>query len=331
MTKSTPAFVSLMLAVALLAGACGGDADVLTVYSGRSEDLVGPVIDRFTEETGIEVAVRYGDSAELATTITVEGADTPADVFFAQDPASLGLVAEEGLFEPLPGDLTERVPDRFRDDEDRWVGTSGRVRVVIVNPELVGDDELPTSIWDMTDPRWEGRLGIAPTNGSFLAFVSAMILDEGEERTLEWLEAIAANDPTDHPGNSPMVEATDLGQQDAGLTNHYYLLRREAELGSVTAENHFLTAGDAGSLVMTAGAGILSDSDDAARFVEFLLDEETQTYFATETFEFPMVDGVDPSPGLPAIDDIPTPDIDLSDLAGALERAVELVAEAGLV
>lgn len=332
MKRSTLTFASIMVVLSLVAAACGGgDEESITVYSGRSEDLVGPVIESFVEETGIEVDVRYGDSAELATTITVEGDETPADVFFAQDPASLGLVADAGLFEALDPEVADLVDARFRDGQDRWVGTSGRIRVVVVNPDLVGDDELPSSVWDLTDPAWSGRLAIAPTNGSFLAFVSAMILDEGEDRTLEWLEAIAANDPVDFPGNSLIVEAVDLGEVDAGLVNHYYLLRREAELGSVTARNHFLTAGDAGSLVMPAGVGVLSSSEAATAFVEHLLSTETQSYFATETFEFPLIDGVEPAPGLPAIDEIDGPDIDLSDLAGVLERAVDLVAEAGLV
>lgn len=329
-TVARPAILLTVLAALALA-ACSGGEEVLTIYSGRSEDLVGPVIDRFEEESGIEVEVRYGDSAELATTLTVEGGQTPADVFFAQDPASLGLVADAELFEALPDGVIGLVPDRFVDGDGLWVGTSGRVRTFVYNPELVGADELPQSIWDLTDPSWSGRLGIAPTNGSFLSFVAAMVLDEGEERTLEWLEAIAANEAVDYPKNSAIVEAVDLAEVDAGLVNHYYLLRRQAELGEVSAANHFIPAGDAGSLVMTAGAGVLSDSDAAIEFIEFLLTDETQEYFAEETFEFPLVAGVEPVEGLPSLEDIATPDIELGDLSSALETAIDLVAQAGLV
>lgn len=320
------------LAIGLLGAACSGGGDgPLTIYSGRSEDLIGPVIEGFTEETGIEVEVRYGDSAELATTLTVEGADSPADVFFAQDPGSLGLVADAGLFQPLPADLLDMVPARFADDGGRWVGTSGRVRVFVYDPRAVDEADLPQTIWDATDARWNGVLGVAPTNGSFLSFVAALILDEGEDRALEWLEAVAANDPVDFPSNSPIVEAVDLAELEAGLVNHYYLLRREAELGAVEAANWFIPAGDAGSLVMTAGAGLISDSDDARAFIEYLLATETQEYFVSETFEYPLVPGIDGPGGLPPIEDVATPDIDLSDLSGALQRAIELVAEAGLV
>ena len=194
--------------------------------------------------------------------------------------------------------------------------------------------ELPQTIDEVTDPRWAGQVGIAPTNGSFLAFVSAMILERGEESTLEWLEALAANDPQEYPGNSPIVAATDTGEIGGGLVNHYYLLRLRAEGEGTNAENWFIPAGDVGSLVMPAGAGILSASNNssaALEFVTFLLTDQAQQYFADETFEFPLTDGAEPAAGLPDIDDIAAPDIDLSELADVLDDATRLVAEAGLV
>lgn len=327
-------FVLVTVLSVLLAG-CSGTSDdsPLVVYSGRTEDLVGPLIDQFESESGIEVDIRYGDSTELAATIRLEGDATPADVFLAQDPASLGAVALADAFTELPSDLVDIVPTRFSDPERRWVGISGRARVVVVNPEALGDTPLPESIWDLTDPQYAG-LGIAPTNGSFLAFVAAMILEDGEARTLEWLEGIAANQPTDYPKNSPIVEAVDSGEIAVGLVNHYYLLRLRAEQGSVVAINHFLTAGDAGSLVMPSGAGILAQSnrpDDAEAFIRFMLGETAQQHFATETFEYPLLDGVAPDPSLTPLDDLITPDIDLSRLAEVLDRATELVTEAGLI
>ncbi len=161
-----------------------------------------------------------------------------------------------------------------------------------------------------------------------------MILTEGEDATLEWLEGIAANSPVDYPKNSPIVAAVDAGEIDAGLVNHYYLFRLIAEQGESAATNYFFPSGDAAALVMPSGAGVLasSDSKDTARqFIEFMLSPAAQEHFATETFEYPLVPGVDGDPRLPAIESIATPDIDLSDLAGALERATELIAEAGLL
>lgn len=308
------------------------DASELVVYSGRSEELIGPLLDRFTDETGIDVSVRYGGSTELATTLLQEGEATDADVFFAQDPASLGAAAP--LMAVLDESILSRVPERFSDADGRWVGTSGRARVVVYDINDVEASELPNSLDELVDPRWNGRMAVAPTNGSFLAFVAAMIVEQGEEYTLDWLERLAANQPIDYPGNSPIVAAVDAREVDLGLVNHYYLLRLQAEGSGTETANHFPSSGDASSLVMPAGVSILEGSDQAEgaqALVEFLLSDSSQEYFATETFEFPLVPGIEIPEGLPDIDGIATPDIDLSDLADQLERATDLVTEAGLL
>ena len=320
------------LAGALLLGACGGGEDPLLIYSGRGEELVGPLIEEFRQSSGLEVEVRYAGSTELASTLLEEGSSTEVDVFFAQDPASLGLASS--LMAELPSEVVSAVPERFRDRDHRWVGVSGRIRTVIYDRDQVQVSDLPHSIDDLLNPRWANMIGVAPTNGSFLAFVAAMILDRGEDATLEWLQDLAALDPLDYPKNSPIVAAADAGEVGLGLVNHYYLLRLQAEGGGKRAANHFLSAGDPGSLVMPSGVAVLANSDqseDAHSFVEFLLSEDSQRYFAERTYEYPLAAGVGPAASLPPIDSIPTPDIDLSDLHTALERATDLVAEAGLL
>ncbi|HSF87144.1 MAG TPA: extracellular solute-binding protein [Acidimicrobiia bacterium] len=325
----------MAVAVAVLATACGGDDATLTIYSGRSEDLVAPLIADFEEASGLDVEVRYGDSAELAATILEEGDNSPADVFFAQDPASLGAVALDGLFSPLSDSITGHVPAAFSDDNGLWVGVSGRARVVVYDTTKVDPAEFPPTEKGFTDPIWEGRLAVAPTNGSFLAFVAAKILIDGEAATLAWLQGIAANNAPTYPRNSVIVAAVDDGEVETGLVNHYYLFRRIAEEGEgVVAANHFLSGGGAGSLVMPAGVGILDSSasrESAERFVEFLLGEEAQRYFAEETFEYPLAAGVTPDPDLPPLTTLNPPPISLSDLATVLDRATDLVAEAGLL
>jgi iron(III) transport system substrate-binding protein len=327
--------VLVVLSVALLLPSCSsGDGASLTVYSGRSEDLVQPLIDRFEDATGIDVTVRYADSADLAATILEEGDGSPADVFFAQDPASLGTVALADLFATLPPDLVEAVPARFSDPDARWVGVSGRSRVIVYDSSRIGPEDLPATEDGFVDPAWAGRVGIAPTNGSFLAFVSAKILLDGEERTRSWLEAMKANQSPTFPNNSSIVTAVNDGQVEAGLVNHYYLLRALAEDPDATGRNQFLSMASAGSLVMPAGVGILESADNAEqarRFVQFLLDEDAQTYFATETFEYPLVAGIPAYGQLPPLDSLTTPDLDLSLLATTLDRATDLVAEAGLL
>ena len=322
----------------IIVAACGTADDsvpeAITVYSGRSEELVAPLIEQFEEESGVDVAVRYGDSAELAATIIEEGANSPADVFFAQDPASLGVVAVSGLFASLDNGLVDRVPSEFSDNENRWVGVSGRARVVVYDTQRIDPATLPAGEDGFVEPTWAGRVAIAPTNGSFLAFVAAKILLDGEAVTLEWLEGMAANGAPTYPSNSVIVAAVDEGEVDAGLVNHYYLFRRQDEVGDTIASNHFLTGGGAGSLVMPAGAGILASSENmsaAEAFINFLLGNDAQTYFANETFEYPLSAGVAADPALPPIASLNPPQLDLSELANTLDRATDLVAEAGLL
>lgn len=304
----------------------------LVVYSGRSEEFVQPVVDAFTAATGIEVAVRYASTGELATAVLEEGEDSPADVFWAQDPAFIGGLANEGRLTVLPEETLSLVPDAYRDPEGHWVGVTGRARVMVRNTDLVADDELPASVHDLTGPEWAGRVGLAPTNGSFVAFVAAMILVEGEEATAEWLEGMAANDPQIFDGNGPIVDAVVAGDLDAGLVNHYYLLQRVAELGEVPADNHYFPSGDPGALVLATGAGVVAGTDladGAEQFVAFLLDPESQAHFLS-LFEYPLIDGAGTPEGQPPLGELPSLDIDLTDTADTLEPALDLIAGAGL-
>jgi iron(III) transport system substrate-binding protein len=320
------------VAAALVASGCGGSGDTLTVYSGREEELVAPLFEMFTEETGIEIEVRYGDSAELAATIAEEAESSPADVFWAQDPGSLGAVDE--YLEPLSDGILGMVPERFRDGEGRWVGTSGRSRVLVYNTEALAEDEVPDSVFELTDPRWKGRIGVAPTNASFQAFVTAMRLAEGDDATRKWLLDLKENDPKEYEKNTPIVEAAAAGEIDLGLVNHYYLYLVREEQPDAPIANHFLESGDPGALVSVAGAGVLESADsgsDAERFVEFLLSPEGQRFYVNEAeeAEYPLVAGIDPKPGLPALDSLEGPPVDLTSFGAEHEATIELLRETG--
>ena len=326
----------LLLALAALAlSACGGgdDAD-LTVYSGRAETLVGDLYKQFEEDAGLEVEVRYGDSAELAATISEEGENSPADVFYSQDAGALGAVANDNLFAPLPAALVNRVEMRFRDDARRWVGVSARARVLAYSTERLEPGDLPKSVFDLTGERWKGKLGIAPPNASFQAFVSAMRIDVGDARTREWLEAIDANDPKLFENNIQAVEAIANGEIDAALVNHYYLYELRRERGDdIPVANHFFRTGDPGALVNTAGVGVLKAGDhqeNARRLAEYLLSKEGQTYFAEKTAEYPLAAGVKPGPELRPLAQVQGPFIDLGLLGEKLPSTLEMIEEAGL-
>ena len=321
----------LVVALAVSAG-CGESDTALTVYSGRDEELVGELLEQFEEEGGIEVEVRYGDSAELAATLLEEGENTPADVFFAQDAGALGAVAAEGLLRELPEEALAGVDERFRDPDRRWVGTSGRVRVVGYNTEAVSDEELPDSIWTFADRRWRGRIGFPPTNASFQAMVTAMRLAGGEDRTREWLEAIRANQPRLYENNTQTLQAVAAGEVEVGFVNHYYLYALLEEQPDAPVANHYLAPGDPGALVNVAGVGVLAPTDQpqaAQELVEFLLGKG-QRYFANETAEYPLVPRVRPEHDLPPLEALRGPDVRLGALGPELEETLELLNEVGL-
>ncbi len=328
----------LALAGALLALApgCGDGADggSLTVYSGREQEIVEPLFERFQEATGIEIEVRYGESAELAATIAEEGGNSPADVFFAQDAGTLGFLAAEGRLTRLPQALLDRVQRPYRDPGGRWVGTSGRARVVAYNTEELSEADLPDSILDFADPRWKGKIGLPPTNASFQAFVTAMRLTLGEGRTREWLDAIKRNKPKFYEKNLPVVEAIAAGEVEVGFVNHYYLYLLREEQPDAPVANHFLRRGDVGALVNVAGAGIVTTTkrdETAQRFVEYLLSDEGQSFYRDEAeeAEYPLVAGIEPRSGLPPLDELQGPSVSLGALGDELERTLELLNEAG--
>ena len=304
----------------------------LIVYSGRGEELVGPVIEQFEEESGVDVQVRYGDTAELAATILEEGPNSPADVFFAQDPGALGALADEGAFQKLPDSVLSRVDERFRSAGGEWVGTTSRARVVAYNTETLKESDLPDSILDFTDPKWKGKIGWAPTNGSFQASVTALRETEGEDAAREWLEGIQANEPFVYPDNSATLEAVASGEIEVGFVNHYYLYRALEEQGKdFAARNYNFPGADIGNLVIASGIGTLKTSDNgdqAQRFSEYLLSKEAQQYFAEEDYEYPLIKGVQPSKDVPPLSSIKSPKVDLGSLDD-LEGTLELLRETG--
>jgi iron(III) transport system substrate-binding protein len=306
----------------------------LVIYSGRNEELVGPIIEGFEEESGIDVEVRYGETAELAATILEEGRNSPADVFFSQDAGALGAVADRERLQELPEDALSRVEERFRDPDSRWIGISGRARVVVYNTEALSEEDLPDSILEFTDPEWRDRIGWPPTNGSFQAFVTALRLIEGEDTAREWLEGIQDNEPRRYADNLAALEGVASGEVEVGFINHYYLYRLREERGEdVEARNHFLSNGDPGALVNVAGIGILSstrNSAEAEEFLHFMLSEEAQQYFADETFEYPLIEGVQINEELVPLTEIETPNINLSNLDD-LEGTLELLRETGVL
>ena len=313
----------------------GVHAETLTIYSGRSKSLVEPIIKQFEKESGIEVKVSYAKTTQLAATLLTEGDKSPAALFWAQDAGALGAVSKKAMFEKLPESVLSQVPSDFRDADGFWVATSGRARVLAYSPERVKIAELPQSVFDLTQPMWKDRVGWAPTNASFQAFVTALRKQAGEERAEEWLRGMQANGAKKYARNTPIIEALAAGEIDLGLPNHYYLLRFKKGNSSYPVAQTFFKADDPGNLVNVAGIGVLKSSDNKAaalKFVEFLLSVKAQQYFTSDVFEYPVIDGVIPNanllPSSELLELAPTFDLNqMDDLEGTVDllRRVEIL------
>ena len=332
------AVAALVFGFALLASGCGsddggsGDSGSVTIYSGRNEDLMASVLEDFTAETGIEVLVNYGESDLLAALIAEEDDSSPADIFISQSPGAVGFLDQAELLSQLPDNVLELVPSTVRDDDGRWIGISGRQRVLVYHPDRVAVDELPASVMELTDGVWKDRLGVAPANGSFQDFVTAMRFELGDDETGAWLEGLVGNGAVSYAKNSAIVEAVARGEVDAGLVNHYYNFRAIDENPDHPALNHQFDTDDLGSLLIVTAAAKLksSDNDSAAdALLEFLLSESAQRYFADETFEYPLVEGVEPAAAIPTASFADVGSLDLEELEGGLAATRDLITQAG--
>ena len=318
---------------ALVAGlvACGSseDENTLTMYSGRIAPILSPAVKQYEDASGFTVKTRYGDSPSLAATITEEGDNSPADLFFAQDAGSLDAVEKKGLLLKLPADILAKVDKRFQSAAGMWIGTTGRSRVIAYG-EQVKRSELPDSPLKLTDEKWKGKVGWAPRNASLQGYITALRLIEGEDVARKWLEGMVANDVQVYDSNIPVRDAVAKKEIDLGLINHYYVAEAQAEDPNYPVKVHFPPK-DLGSLVNTAGVGVLASSShkqQALRFVRQLLSDETQKYFADSSKEYPLVAGVAAPKELTPLADIPSPNIDLAKL-GDLQGTLKLMRETG--
>ncbi|HEX9966582.1 MAG TPA: extracellular solute-binding protein [Solirubrobacterales bacterium] len=335
--------VAAFLAVLAVAG-CGFDTESsgggpgepetesITLYSGRIPAAIGGAVDRYEAAADRDVQVRYADTADLAATLVEEGDASPADVFFAQEPGAIGAVADAGLLAPLPADVLRLVPARYRDPEGRWVGVTGRARVVAYNRDVVKRSELPPSPFGLTAPEWRGRVGWAPASDSMQEYVTALRSRYGDERTREWLEAMVANDAVDFPDNVAIRDAIAAGEVDVGLINHYYVAQAIAAEGEDYPVDVYFPPGGLGSLMLLTSVGVLDSSDrkdEATEFVRSLLERPSQTFFTTSSKEYPLARGVEPDPSLSVpLATIPNVSGELVELE-QLQATIELMQEAG--
>ncbi|WP_232317959.1 iron ABC transporter substrate-binding protein [Neomicrococcus aestuarii] len=332
--SSTQSTSSTAASSSAAAGTAAGDQKIV-LYSGRNEKLVQPLIDQFTTKTGIEVEVRYGNTSQMAAQLLEEGDRSPADLFLAQDAGALGAVANKDLFQELSSETLELVPEKYRDVEDQWVGVTGRARVLAYNPDLVKEADLPKTVEELNGSEYKGKVGIAPTNASFQSFITAMRVLEGDDAAEQYLSDLAGNSPEVREGNGDIVKDIDAGKIPFGLVNHYYVYEIAHEKGidytEMNVKNYLFPEGNIGSLVNVSGAGIIKHTkdDEAQQLLDFFLSEDGQKYFAETTFEYPLIEGAPTPEGMPELEEIETPDVDLNKLED-LETTIKMITSAGL-
>lgn len=344
---------ALILAIGLLAGcaavtapeaggedaaptadAAAGPAETgtLVVYSGRNENLVGPLLEQYAAESGVDIEIRYGGTAEMAATIMEEGDNSPADLFYGQDAGALGALANAGRCITLPDETISQVDPRFVSPDGTWVGTSGRARVLVYNTDELSEADLPQSVTELTDPAWAGKVGWAPTNGSFQAFVTALRVAAGEDEARAWLQGMLDNDVQSYANNTSIVEAVGKGEVQVGLVNHYYLFRFLSEDPDFAAANYYFPNGDLGAMINVAGACVINTGEnqaEALKLIDYLLSQAAQQYFADETNEYPLAGGeIAVNEQIRPLAEVDAPDFDLNDIQD-LQGTLQLLLETG--
>jgi len=310
------------------------DGRQVTIYSGRSESLIKPVLDAFECETGIETDVRYGSASDLALLLAEEGDRTNADVFMSNSPGPIGFLEQRGLLGEIEDDVLSLVDEQNRSSEGSWVGFSGRKRVAVYNTDALSDADLPESVFELTEEKWRGRVALPGTNGSFMDWFTVFRDQQGDDVATQWLNDMVANDARYYPNNRSIVEATGRGEIDLGLVNHYYNYQEAAAIGPEHhALNHDLASDDIGSLLIITAATITETTDrpgEANELVRYLLSEPVQRYYTDETFEYPLAAGVEPASILPPLDALEVGTIDFDSLGGGLKDTLEIVEASGI-
>jgi len=336
--KRSALLVAVVALFATILTGCSSNSDQasdvteLTVYSGRSEEFIAPFFAEWEQQTGIRVNIRYGDSAELAAQILEEGSNSPADLFLSQDAGSLGAVTEAGLFTQLSDQIASTIPASFTEANRNWVGVTGRARVFAYAPDRI--TVLPQSVTELTNAQYKNQLGIAPVNASFQAFVTALIENKGRDFAKSWLQGLQANGAKIYAKNSAIVEAIDKGEISIGLVNHYYIWEVSEALGrAINVKNGFFAPGDLGNLINVSGAGVLASSKKIAAaedLINFLTSAPSQQNFVRDTHEYSLIDSAAAPAGLPGLNQIGAPTIDLASLKN-IKQTQDLLIEVGLL
>lgn len=307
----------------------------LTVYSTRSEALLAAVVEGFNEAyPNVEVTVLRGSNTELGVRVLEEMVNPQADVFINSDTLTMEDLYLQGAFQANESPVVTRLPEQYRADDGSWAALTLRGRVIMYNTDLVSEDELPTSLFDLADPKWQGRIGSADsTNGAMMGSIVAMERMAGTEQTQEFLNGFLANEPLFSGSHTDIRKAVGAGEVGLGFVNHYYYFQSLAEGAPVGIVWPDQAEDQPGLIVNSTNIGIINGTDDyelAQIFVDFMLSPTGQTIYAQGNFEWPIIDGVTLAEGVPDPANFKLADIELKTLVDGLPQARELAQATGL-
>ncbi len=341
--RRRPSLLPALAAVAALALAgCSSsleagnelDASKLTIYSAQHKNLTQEWAEAFQEKTGIEVQIRYGNDSSMGAQLVQEGAASPADVFLTENSPAMTTVQNAGLLATVDPATVGQVGQQYVPSSRQWVGIAARATVLVYNPSLVPEAELPKSIMDLAEPEYAGRWGAAAGGADFQAIVSAIRATKGEQATAQWLRALKSGAKV-YQNNIATMKAVNAGQVPMGIIYHYYWYRDQAlsKESSGNTKLHYFKNADPGAFLSLSGGGVLKSSKraaDAQRFLAFVTGKEGQQQLATsDAKEYAVGVGVPSDPALPPLDTLGAPKIDPFTLDGP--KVIDLMTKAGIL
>ncbi|PKO12427.1 MAG: ABC transporter substrate-binding protein [Chloroflexi bacterium HGW-Chloroflexi-10] len=307
----------------------------LVIYSGRSEPLIQPVLDAFkTKHPDIEVLLKAGSNSELANALIEEQVNPQADVFITTELFTVQALAQKGVFQPFRPTAAEQIPADFIGPNNTWIGLTQRARVIMYNTDLVKPEDLPTSVFDLTDPKWKGQVAAAgSTNGSMQAQIAAMRQLLGDEDTESWLQGLLDNDVTFFGGHTDVRKAVGTGEFALGLVNHYYFHLQQAEGSKVGMIFPDQGPGQIGLITNATAAAIIKGAANMAAaqvFVDFLVSSEGQQLFADLNYEYPLIPGVILRESVQPLDQYRLVDINVSQATLETDATFALIEKIGM-
>jgi iron(III) transport system substrate-binding protein len=339
------AIVAGALATVSLLAACGGASagtdsgsssgdTTITLYNGQHEQLTDAIVSAFEKQTGIHVKVRTDDGIVLADQILQEGSHSPADVYLTENSPELMLLTERNLLAKLPASITSQVPAQYNSPTGNWVGISVRVSALAYNPSMIKPAQLPTSILDLAQPQWKGKVAIAPTDSDFVPLVGGVIASYGKQAALNWLRGLKANSAT-VADDETVVASVNKGQDAVGIINQYYWYRLRLELGAGNTHSqlYYFPNKNIGGLENISGAAVLASSSHKAaaeKFLSFLVSAQAEKILAAgDTYEYPIRSGIAPNSTLTPLSQVNPAILSVVSLGDDLPAA-SLLQQAGL-